>query len=344
MAAGAPVLRAEVQQGARPGVERLRDRIIGVDVGRYLAVVAVVFVHTTSHNRFSDAAEMASRFAVPFFFVTAGFFLSRQRGPLVLELGRTFKRLMIPFLFWLAVYLVWARPDLRELLQPKPLLRMLLTGTPAFHLWFLPSLALSSAMLLVALRLRASDAKLVCAAVVLYALALVFGPYLGALTSGGQFWWNTRNGPFFGFPLMVAGCLIARHRLVSPPSIALLLFLGGGALQAVEIGLLDQTGYTFFHDVLLGTAPFGIGAFLLAREIPVNFVTRRLARLGRYSLGIFCVGLPITQALGLLSARGYFIGLPAPGAQFATVLLVTVISTVLCVLAGRVGWLRQMVR
>jgi surface polysaccharide O-acyltransferase-like enzyme len=321
-----------------------RERITGIDCGRFVAVIAVIFIHARTTRPESLAAESAARFAVPFFFMTAGFFLSHPGTALLGAAGRVCRRLLVPFLVWLAVYLLWFRPGLSEFRHPKYLALLLIRGGPANHLWFLPSLAFCSILLLGALRAGAGLRTLIAMAAGLYVIGLLLGAYYGPLTGRAHFPWDTRDGPFFGLPFMVAGYAIARTRLAVGPMTALALFLAGGAIQGAETWGLQAAGFDIMHDQMIGTTLFGAGFFLLARTWTETPLTLALARLGRYSLGIFVVHVLVLQMLTKLAGWGWFIDIGTDVGELAAVAVVATISTLLCVSLGKVKVLRPLVR
>jgi surface polysaccharide O-acyltransferase-like enzyme len=92
---------------------------------------------------------------------------------------------------------------------------------------------------------------------------------------------------------IVSGMLLAKQPIPSlGTSIAICAL--GAVLQLSEAAMLDINHIApFYHnDFLLGTLPYGVGAFLIARntEISGAFV-EKLAGLGRYSLGIYAIHL-----------------------------------------------------
>ena len=269
------------------------ERLQGIDCGRAIAVLAVVFGHAQVQVPYTTAYDIMARFAVPFFFLLAGYFFKLPDGPFVPVLGRMVARFMVPFFIWLAIYMLWFEPSLAEWSSPMFLAKLLIQGGPAHHLWFLPSLTISSALFLLLLWCRVNPAVIAAIAVALYAIGLAFGPYYDLITGGGRFFWNMRNGPFYGFPFMVAGWLIARMPRRPGLGVSLMVLLAGIVFHAGEILALDRFGLRFEHDLLIGTVPFGIGFFLVALRIPATALGRLVARIGPYSLGIYCIHLLI---------------------------------------------------
>ena len=123
--------------------ERPRRRV-SFDLGRLLAVYAIVWIHTPQSEMLTRTTSLA-RFAVPFFVFAAIFFVfeSLRRHP-----ERTFAqyfksrllRIYVPFLAWSGIYLLFK--GAKSLLLPEqpneyPGIELLWRGS-FYHLWFMP--------------------------------------------------------------------------------------------------------------------------------------------------------------------------------------------------------------
>ena len=124
-----------------------QNRLTGIDFLRVLAMAAVILGHVTAayiHNESSFTLlgmnpafflNQAARFSVPMFFLLSGFSLGLREQPLsspAFWKGR-FLRVLPPYLIWTLIYELWNRN-----LGPRQLLRDLLTGQAAPHLYFIP--------------------------------------------------------------------------------------------------------------------------------------------------------------------------------------------------------------
>lgn len=118
----------------------------------------------------------------------------------------------------------------------------------------------------------------------------------------------------------------------------------GAALQTTEILAMDYYNPRFEHDQLLGTLPFGVGFFLVMLNLPASRPARLLARLGPYSIGIYCLHLLFIEISLSLEARGVLPPLDAGLAPYLRGLLVAIACATTCALAARVSWLRPFVR
>ena len=126
-----------------------RTRRTELDFLRVLAMAAVILGHVTAayiHNESSFTLlgmnpafflNQAARFSVPMFFFLSGFSLGLREQPLSYPafLKERFLRILPPYLVWTLIYELW-----NASLAPRRLLRDLLTGQAAPHLYFIPIL------------------------------------------------------------------------------------------------------------------------------------------------------------------------------------------------------------
>lgn len=259
-------------------------RVDGIDAMRLVAVIGVILIHLHHHGALATLIPTAFRFAVPFFFVASGFFIARSSGTGSIE--KVARRVLPPFLIWAAVYAVVLGIE-------KPLdqswVRYLIGGGEGYHLWFLSSIFINSVLILL-LRDRISPERMLGLSAGVYILGLLFGPYsqlVGIPNTYGV--WNWRDGPFFGFFFMTAGFVMAVRARVPRIAAGVLLFVVGGAMQAIEAKVFMPDGFP--RDQLLGTMLFGIGAFCIAYNAPDGPILRWMATIGRWSLGVYCIHL-----------------------------------------------------
>lgn len=141
-------------------------RLASIDVMRVVAMLGVIIIHTKPFEQFESATARVvsvlvnhgARFAVPFFFVIAGYLwmekLKRTGSLRAMNVEYT-KRILWVFLFWSFVYAVEGGPIRPLLMEGVSGLPKLLPGSltdvwqrlGAFafhgsrgHLWFLPAL------------------------------------------------------------------------------------------------------------------------------------------------------------------------------------------------------------
>lgn len=274
----------------------------------------------------SGALVFLSRLAVPFFFAAAGYFLQRTARADALSVRATAqaKRLLRLYVVWSLIALL-VRASLRglhhasfgemsepvrrafESLREHPL-NFLFQG-PEEPLWFLPALALS-VVLHAALesdrRLRSLAAPL---AIALAVSGVASGAYgLGSLPES----FNPRNGPFFSFPLVLAGARLARR---PRPGVArsTIVLVAGLCIMTLEAWCLRAlTGAQMrSHDALLGC--FVAGPALLALGLNVRGrAVETLARISPLTLAVYCchslVAFIVLEVSRRTALRGSFPG------------------------------------
>lgn len=332
-------------------------RLDGVDVARAVAIAGVVHLHLgpfrglawdgTAAGLASDLLALLARLAVPFFFVTAGYFFGRKlaegRAPLPL-VRRQASRLLTLYLVWSAAYVVV--PALLHALNRRSLasaasvlrervgwaaerpLTFLLQG-PQEHLWFLPALGCGLLAAAWAASCRWSERATLAAGLGLYAVALAGGSYV-ASPLGLALGFNPRNGPFVSVAFVAAGVAIARREADGGRRGAALgpVLLGGGLLLALAEALALRRLYgrdLAAHDALLGLLLAGPGLFLVARHA-TGRPPAALVRVGRLTLGVYAAHMLL--ALPLSHAH-----LPAGAAGEIALPVLVYAATVLVVLA-----------
>jgi peptidoglycan/LPS O-acetylase OafA/YrhL len=124
--AGAP---SPAVGGAPVRVDASRGHLPSVDAMRALAIVGVVWIHVVARTPW-EQWHVIGRFGAEFFVAIATFFLTFRYTPgsrtsLLSFAGGRFRRLMVPFIAWFAIY--WS---LGHVLDPRVI----------DHLWFLPFL------------------------------------------------------------------------------------------------------------------------------------------------------------------------------------------------------------
>lgn len=336
---------------SRPGA-----RLDGVDAARALAIVGVVHLHLgpfrgaawagTLAGQASEAAALAARVAVPFFFVTAGYFFGRKLAagadPLAL-VRRQGGRLLFLFAAWSAASVLahavlrgLNRRSLAAALQgaaervswaaERPV-AFLLQG-PQEHLWFLPALAIGLGTSGLAAARGWSGRATLAAGALLYAVALLGGSY-AATPLGLDFGWNPRNGPFVAVLFVALGVAIARREARGAPGLsgAALLAAGLALALAEALALRRACGRALgAHDALLGLALAGPGLFLLARQSAAS-PPAGLVRLGRLTLGVYAAHVLVALPLARLPLGGAALEIARPLLAYAaTVALVAAIA------------------
>lgn len=307
-----------------------RPRIASIDVMRVAAIVAVIAIHTTPFEsaaapigRSFDPATLlnqATRFAVPFFLVVAGWFWARK----VAEAGQlrapTLSLVRRALLVWLAWWLIYLLPtDLfgalalgaleplkvtwwkLNLVARRPAIALLEGTSP--HLWFLVALAASAGTTAVFEHFGARRA-LAGLAVVLYLVGLAGQAYPDA-PFGFHIDASFRNGHLFALAFFVTGAWLQRRGSAPSwlPTGAVLAGVGF-ALHLLEVWLSHRLwGTPLERDYVAGTYLFGVGVALVALSGTRWLEWPRLAALGPWVLGIYASHMAFVGLLKPLDRR-----------------------------------------
>lgn len=292
-------------------------RIKSVDVSRLIAIGAVIAIHTQPFLALSPGKESTfgelgwvinqlGRFAVPFFFIMAGYFWAlKQRGsdqPLLASMKMA-RRVAIVLIAWSLIYLVpfnvvkmWNLDFLGPLrlaywnlakLAVDPL--ALLGQSTKVHLWFLIALLWALA---IAAFLRAATRvnTMLAIGIAFFVFALLGKPYANT-PFGFDVPIQLRNGPFFGTVLFATGILLSR--ITSSPSWlykGIAVFALGLMCQMTELYVLwSRFDTSAFQDFTIGTFFMGLGFSMVALSNHPILQSERLSAVGQYTLGIYAI-------------------------------------------------------
>lgn len=304
-------------------------RISSIEAMRTLALLAVVVIHSSPfanpfdptlwpepHQIYLAALfNQLSRFAVPFFFLTAGFFFEPKiKGPNAgAALWRYCRPLLILWVSWSLVYILvpfnpLAVASQGYLATMAPQWNWLLSDTNNLwvggmvHLWYLPALILAMCLCLLAEKLGQLELTLILG-LLLYLLALLGGSY-GKPILGEEWQLMTRNGPFFSLIFVSLGMLIRRYQWRIPRKSAFWLMVAGGLLYLLEgATLYFLDGIPFGrHDFLLASLPWCLGLFLWLLATPDWGKGTLLVTLAPKVLGLYCLHMLLVIWLMPLSA------------------------------------------
>ena len=275
-------------------------RLKRIDTFRVFAIFMVAWSHSqffdgiNAESTFSQGLEIAvvlvARFSMQFFFIASGYFLG---GRILENLPQKFtiawkysKKLLLFFIVWSAIFALENIPSFFRLVKKDPV-TLLFEGT-RIHLWFLMALFLAIWLFAIWPFNKKGYSFLVFGLVV-YLIGLLGGSYQ-ITPIGFDLHFNSRNGIFFSVLFFAIGVLIYNKKPQVSPAVVWGLYLGGFALFSLETYFLwiYWSALPIRHDYLLGSIPYGIGAFLLAymakRETKIDNV---LAPCGKYVLGIY---------------------------------------------------------
>lgn len=334
---------------------RRPPRLSSVDFFRVCAIFAVVCIHTTPPENQSLPWEKwfneLCRFAVPYFFIAAGYFFSLATSdgkPIVQVFSRYAQRIVLLFLGWALFYAV-VPPFVGGQNYPYParlvehlqdMIRFphsfVLTGN-IYHLWFLSALLQGIAIVAFFQWLKRPRLGLAFA-ITLLLFALLTGAYRETPV-GIPLPLNTRSGLFFSTFFVAVGAMLARRTKPIPLGAALTIFFVGLILHLAEIWFLSRAGAqpVGSFQLVFGTVPFAVGLMLIALARP-GLRGFGIHALGRYTLGIFVLHVYVIE---VIKALPWLSALTEHSIAFSLVVF-TVTSTIV-VTMGRFEWLKSFV-
>lgn len=294
-----------------------------VDLVRFICAILVLIVHTSPFLPFSKlgnfvAINIFGRIAVPFFFITTGYFVHRntmQRGDIY------FKRYIIAllklYMFWSMIYIPfgiqWVSQNIQLpwFLYPIALIVALVYIGTYFHLWYIP--ALIFALVLVQwYTKRFSYRPLLIIAFILLCLGTL-ETYYGVVSNKilvhiidnyMKVFVTTRNGLFYGLFYVACGYYLVHDTRISRikhQGILAFVFFG---LTVVEAFRLINTNSLNFNFLIM-VAPFTVSFFQWLRSIDLTWnlnyaKLREYSNLYYFTHAMFLVLIPL-----ILSYFGY---------------------------------------
>ncbi len=288
-----------------------------LDVGKVIAIIAVIAIHTVGTSYavltpgstgwwFANLAYESSFWAVPLFVMASGALVIPRAMTMTPErfLRVRVGRLIIPLLFWVPLYLVFGAVFQDGPSTPESIARVLATGRPYNHLYFLPLIiGLYLVTPLIAPALRGASRRFVWTAA-LSALGIGMLDYLFVAIGIGGISLNlvTTWIPFLGYFLVGYAISTSRLSFGRLPSL-MLLFV---AIVAQDVAawlatlgdpvfLAYMGGYISVTTVVLTIAAFVALRAWVPQMDPIW--TARWAHLSRLTFGVYLGHLLIAVAI-----------------------------------------------
>ncbi len=315
------------------------ERIIGIDLFRYLLCFPVSLIHAMPQIESKSLtfvqliAVLISRVAVPFFFISSGYFIRIPEIFSIRILMQPLIRLLLVYFAWSLIYNSYSNIVCKCYQNFN--LPMLITAGQAYHLWFLPVLgvtitAASAAIILIGWRLTSIFAAILAIA------GLFFGAYQDMLDLPKVGGVRLMMAP----ALVMIGYWFARTNLRLSTWVTVFGILMSLILSfSEELMISTISGETIrSHHMVLMTYPLGAFTFLLALTVPQLKWIAPIARLGQISLGIYASHLIF---LLILESQTFPDG---PASPWAMAVSATLMATALSLLISRIKFLQKLVR
>ena len=342
-------------------------RIASIESFRVLAIFAVVLWHAPFVSSLSELVDgyfpvVLTGYLVwwigpPYFFIAAGYFFGKSiltYGNPIAQLRRHVSPLIWIFIGWMCIYIMvppgWPAEVLRNglwqsfystvlknmhLLATQNISLFLKGDYPVFHLWFLPALMFSFAVLTLVAICRVQR-YLVLLVVSLYALALTEEIMGGPLIN------NIHFGTWSIATLLTAiGWLLVGRK---QPSVAMAwsVIVGGYALALIEGTIMNTVVHSSREAIkwhfFLGGIILGLGIFLLALAKPKLGESTPFPFLAQFTLGVYVSHILVMYTLNPIIWR---LHVPLRGALVGIV--VYALSILLTIGLARVPVVRYLV-
>lgn len=312
--------------------QALQKENTAIDIAKLFFAYCIIAIHTVlfldvHHGLWWFNNHMIWRLAVPFFFLTSGYFFNADKkdpnkfsggGLLPVQV----KRLIVPYFFWSAVCIIISAVNLRSI-DIKGILFGYITADPGAAMWYVGAIIISMCILKFIRKKKHLQAVVGISAVVYFA-GLLLGSYSGILrgTAAEPFlqkyyfdiFHDTNNVFFFGFPFFSFGYYIRQYGIPKPlrkKKNCIIAAVAFYVLLFAELLLVSKLlpepidgSYKFF--VFLPFFEISLLCLLLQTEIRLNFDAKILRKL---STGIYFSHVAVYSSVYIISGVLYHFGI-----------------------------------
>ncbi len=286
-----------------------QQKIKSIESLRIIASFFVVMLHYFPFEGIvKHVVDETARFAVPFFFVSSGYFVGKklQEKAEFSSIYKTLKRLVILFIAWQFIYFLNPiRIDIHEFGLIEAYNRKFeqvfygniedkLFDAFGFHLWFLSSLFFS---LIIIYIIKPKHYKTLFIIASLSYLIGVLAKSYAATPIGIALNINTRNFIFFSLLPVFLGVYSGFYKLQFTMRQSVLMALVGFVGHYLEAYVLRTYFNIDIMDYGFTTFLMGYGLFCIALNEPAILQHEYLVGAGQYSLGIYCIHILVGSRL-----------------------------------------------
>lgn len=286
-----------------------------IDVTKFVMAILVMTIHinTGLSYEYNDIISNGlARIAVPFFFISSGFFFFSKKENFTFEnLFKTIKRILLLFVGWTLIYGIYI--FLTSFIhKQEPLflgvafLKRHIFLNPYAHLWFLPALMIGISLGWLFLKMNLKKTAIILGCILFCIGTLGDSYYYFAIKNEilksffnmyFQHFTTFRNGIFFGFVFTIFYNIFhqeSKSYLAILSVLSLLLMLSEYFLVKEYKYALD---YNMYFSLLIFTPAF----FNLVKKIKINISSKTSLFFREYSLGIYFMH-PMIKELNFIDA------------------------------------------
>ncbi len=284
-------------------MEENQKRYDSINIMRMICAFLVISLHTSVFASFNSGlnnfvAKGISRIAVPFFFISTGYFMVNN----LTKSGyvKTFvKKLSLIYLLIIVIDVILIMPAVAMRLRGDFIhkIKYIFIGGVTESLWYIPSIIFAIVLVSIFVKKNWIN-QLILLSILLYIIGLLGDSYFGLIKNTpiegiinfyNNIFINTRNGITFSVPLVALGVLIGKGYLRFSKKIVNISVLVFSLLLGVEAYLLYLTSIPldtnmYISSILLGPVIF---MWLLNSNLQINERTSNILRV--MSLWIYCV-------------------------------------------------------
>lgn len=345
-----------------------------VDVVKLVCAVLVICIHTNPLSSYSKALNFVlvnyfARIAVPFYFITSGYFLFRKTDLKNFKPQITLnwaKRIFSMYLFWtiiyfpLSVYSVFKKGENIISAMAEWLHSTIVTGSYT-HLWYLNASVVSVLLLTFLLTKKISVKGILLITVILYCMGLLGGQsyfwVIVPLNKIDLLWFTlkwiqkiiitTRNGIFEAPIFMSIGMILAHKSIKINLRYSVLGFVMSLLFYAIEVFTIYHINRIEAPSIYIGIVPASFFLFCLSTQIQIKY--RKIFKLLRpMSILIY---LSQYYSIWIAAVLGKKLNIYTNGfstnslGQFVLVVIIVIIISVFIVLLSQVKplrWLKKL--
>lgn len=275
--------------------ELKNNRLLTVDLIKFVASLFVILIHCTFYGGLGITVKAMARFAVPFFFLSTGYFLYGNSSHKLLKklrhmVGLALSAFVLYFAFYAVLSFVQKGTDgllgyLTDFADFEKIVRFLAFNVPfSFtNLWYLFAVVYVYLIYYGLVKCKASDRLIFAIAFSLLAAhLLIWQVNLSLQLTNHTFY--VRNFLFFGFPMITAGAFLKKHQQKIPKLSCGMLVLLSAIGASLSIG----------SRWLIGNKSLPLGAIILSVSLFVYAIQTKpcaehsfLRKAGAYSTYIY---------------------------------------------------------
>ncbi len=323
-----------------------------VDIFKLVASLLVVCIHINPLTDFNSnlavgLCEFVARIAVPFFFITSGFFCFRKiKDTFDIKVTNKYSaRMFSLYLVWFAIYNVFALFSGKTEILPK--IKAFFLGYS--HLWYLTALAFAFCLLGILFYKKVNIKTILIISATLYVIGLFGETYYGLIfdESVSFYAFSSRNGLFFAPIYIVIGIMYAENMIKLKLKTSILATAVFALLWALEVIVCKYFDIARDFNMSLFMLPTAFFLFdvLLKVQFKKSVNTKLLRSLSTYIYLIHILmltyGVPIVTKI-IRFVIGDDFKFNSLGEYLITVLLSIVVSLILIKLQQVKGfrWLK----